>query len=48
MFFAFAHKGSSLCARFSGLGEVVETSHGTVLEGARVFWKNKIKFIRRS
>ena len=34
MFFAFAYKGGSLRASFDGLGEVVETSHGTVLESA--------------
>ena len=38
MFFAFAYKGGSLRASFDGLlVEVVETSHGTVLEGAECF-----------
>ena len=34
MFFAFAYKGGSLRASFDGLGEVVKTSRGTVLESA--------------
>ena len=38
MFFAFAYKGGSLRASFDGLGEVVKTSRGTVLESAWVFW----------
>ena len=37
MFFEFAYKGSSLRASFDGLLEVVETSRGTVLEGAACF-----------
>ena len=38
MFIAFAYKGGSLRASFDGLGEVVKTSRGTVLESAWVFW----------
>ena len=37
MFFTFAYKGGSLRASFDGLLEVIETSQGTVLEGAECF-----------
>ena len=38
MFFAFVYKGGFPRASFDGLGEVVKTSRGTVLESAWVFW----------